>query len=109
MNARFDIEALLKRLRTEPSPRVKRAVLSKYAECFGGARQDDRGTAFWRRPVPLYAAALIAVVAVALSVAGERMLARESRRARESSANVQDSLAAPELEQKWQFAPRDVL
>lgn len=108
MNAKLDIEELLKRFRSEPSLRVKRTVLSRYAERCSRARRVAGATELWRRPVPLYFAAALIVVAAGLSFVGGRKLSRAERSAQEASAYAQDTLTGAAPEQQWQFAPRDV-
>ena len=109
MNAKLDIEELLKRFRSEPSPRVKRTVLSRYAERCSRTRGVAGAAKLWRRPVPLYFAAALIVVAAGLSFVGGQKLSRAERSAKEASAYAQDTLTSAALEQRWQFAPRDVL
>jgi hypothetical protein len=109
MNVKLDIEELLKRFRSEPSSRVKRTVLSRYAERCSGAQEIAGAAKLWRRPVPLYFAAALIVVAAGLSFVGGQKLSRAERSAKEASAYVQDTLTGAALEQQWQFAPRDVL
>jgi hypothetical protein len=121
MNAKHDIEELLKRFRIQPSPRVKRAAMARYAESLGrgerlgglpkvaGAGSDRGGAGLWRRPVPLYIAAALIVVAAGLAFVGGQELSRTERRARAASSYAQDTLTSRAPEQQWQFAPRDVL
>lgn len=109
MNAKLDIEELLKRFRSEPSPRVKRTVLSRYAGRCGRARRVAGAAELWRKPVPLYFVAALIVVAAGLSFVGGQKLSRVERSAEESSAYMQDTLSGVAPEQQWQFAPRDVL
>ena len=108
MNTKLDIENLLKRFRSDPSPRVKRAVLSKYAERCGRTRGTADATRFWRRSVPLYFAATLIVVAAGLSFVGGQSLSRREGNPKDSSITMQDSLtdAAPELQ--WHYAPSDI-
>jgi len=53
MNDKLNIEDLLKRFRSDPAPRVKRAVMSRYAELCGRRRSPADAERLWRRPVPL--------------------------------------------------------
>jgi len=47
--------------------------MSAYDEAFGGGRAKQGPVAFWKRPVPLYAAAAALVVMIGVSfVAGQR-------------------------------------
>jgi hypothetical protein len=109
MNAKLDIEELLRRFRSEPNPRVKRTVLSRYAERCSRARGVAGAAELWRKPVPLYFVAALIVVAAGLSFVGGQKLSRAERSAEEASAYMQDTLTSAALEQRWQFAPRDVL
>jgi len=109
MTAKPDIENLLKRFRIEPSPRVKRAVLSKYAESRGRARGTPHAAPLWRRSVPLYFAAALIVVVAGLSFVGGQTLSRRQGRLPDASLAVQDSLLDRALEQQWYCAPSDLL
>jgi hypothetical protein len=108
MNMKLDIENLLKRFRGDPSPRVKRAVLSKYAERHGRMRGTADAARFWRKSVPLYFAAGLIVVVAGLSFVGGQTLSRREGSPKDSSITMQDSLtdAAPELQ--WYYAPSDL-
>jgi hypothetical protein len=108
MNTKLDIENLLKRFRSDPSPRVKRAVLSKYAERCARPRETAGAAPFWRRSVPLYFAATLIVVAAGLSFIGGQTLSHREGSPKNSSITMQDSLtdAAPELQ--WYYAPSDL-
>jgi hypothetical protein len=109
MNAKLDIEELLKRFRSEPSLRVKRAVLSRYAGRCSRARGVVGAAELWRRPVPLYFVTALIVVAAGLSFLGGQKLSRVERSAEEASVYMQDTLSGAAPEEQWQFAPRDVL
>lgn len=108
MNTKPNIEDLLKRFRREPSPRVKRAVLSRYAERFDRARGPAGRTPFWRRPVPLYFAAALIAVTAGLSFIGGQNLSREEGSPKDSSIVRQDTLTDAAPEQQWYYAPSDV-
>ena len=108
MNAKLNIEELLKRFRSDPSPRVKRAVLSKYAERCGRRRRAADAEQLWRRSVPLYFAATLIVVAAGLSFIGGQKLSRREGSPEDSSIVMQDTLAGTALEQRWNYAPSDV-
>jgi len=109
MDVKLDIENLLKRFRSEPSPRVKRAVLARYAERRGHAKGAAAAAPFWRRSVPLYFAAALVVVVAGLSFVGGQTLSRREGRPADSSLAVQDSLLDRALKQQWYCAPSDVL
>ena len=109
MNRKPHIEELLMRFRSEPGARVKRAVLARYAERYGHRRWRGAGTVgLWRRPVPLYVATALVLVATGLSFMGGQKLSRPERIAPRASNATQDSLAGTVLEQSWHYAPRDV-
>jgi|WetSurMetagenome_2_1015567.scaffolds.fasta_scaffold28788_4 hypothetical protein len=110
MNRKLDIEDMLKRFRKEPDPRVKRAVLARYAERFDREqRATARAERLWRRPVPLYMAAALAIVVAGISFIAGQKHSRPAHTARSESTAVQDSLANAVINQSWHFAPRDVL
>jgi hypothetical protein len=108
MNRKLDIEDLLMRFRITPGARVKRAVLSRYAEHYRPARGAAGTMRGWRRPVPLYVAAALVVLAAGLSFIGGQKLSRSERTAESPSIAMQDSLIRVTLKQSLQFAPRDV-
>ena len=108
MKRKRDIEDLLMRFRITPGARVKRAVLSRYAERRGGARGAAGTMSAWRRPVPLYFAAALVFLAAGLSFIGGQKLSRSERIPESSSIAMQDSLIGEALKQSLQFAPRDV-
>ncbi len=77
MNKDIDIEAELRRYRREPGAGVKRSVLSSYADSYRrGVAAGDRG-GFWKRPMPLYAAAAMLVAAIGLSFLAGRYVSRQ--------------------------------
>jgi len=108
MNTKPNIEELLKRFRSDPAPRVKRAVLSKYAERFGRGRTAAGAERLWRRSVPLYVAAALIVVASGLSFVGGQKLSRREGSPKGTSPAAQDTLAGTALEQQWYYAPSDL-
>jgi hypothetical protein len=108
MNRKWDIEDLLMHFRIEPGTRVKRAVLSKYMERYRSARVDTGAREMWRRPVPLYVAAALVIIAAGLSFIGGQKLSRSDRIPESSSIAAQDSLIGEALRQSLRPAPRDV-
>ena len=106
MNDRHDIEEQLEGFRHRPGGRVKKAVMDAYAD--GDA--PVRGTGgFWRRPVPLYAAAAVAIVMVGLSF----LAGVQARRPAAPATAVQpaDSVDGVVTTQdiEWSVAERDLL
>jgi hypothetical protein len=76
MTTDFDVEGALGRFRHEPSARVKRSVMTAFRHTFRGGDRGGRRVRFWRRPVPLYAAAATLLVLVGLSFALGRTTSR---------------------------------
>jgi hypothetical protein len=110
MSKKPTIEDLLMRFRNDPSAHVKRAVLARYAERYGRGRHGATGaTRLWRKPVPLYVAAALVVVAAGLSFVGGQRFSRPERIAGSAPIAAQDSLVREALDQSWHYAPRDVL
>jgi hypothetical protein len=109
MNVKQDVEDLLVRLRVGPDARVKRAVLSRYAELYGRGRGEADGLGVWRRPVPLYVAAAIVLLATGLSFVGGLKVSRSERVQGSFSPAMQDSLIGEAFRQSAQYAPSDVL
>ena len=74
MNEDIDIEDVLKRYRSDPSPQVKRSVLSRFAHTFESRNSVSNLISFWKKPIPLYLVAAEIIIAVGLSFfAGQRM------------------------------------
>ena len=107
MNTKLDIENLLKRFRSEPAPRVKRAVLAKYSERYGRARAVADAP-FWRRPVPLYFVAGLIVATAGFSFVGGRRLSRGAVSHEASSPAARDTLTEAAPEREWSYAPNDI-
>jgi hypothetical protein len=108
MNVKPDIENLLKRFRSEPSLRVKRAVLAKYAERRGHAKGAAEAAPFWRRSVPLYSAAVLIVFVAGLSFVGGLTLSRPAGSPEESTLAAKDTLPDAASELQWYYAPSDI-
>jgi hypothetical protein len=108
MNTKLNIENLLKRFRSEPSPRVKRAVMSRFAERCGRSREAAGAAPFWRRSVPLYFAAVLIVVTAGLSFVGGQKLSGGERISKDSLMVMQDTLTDAAPEQQWYYAPSDI-
>jgi hypothetical protein len=62
-----DIERLLKRYPSDPGPEVKRSVLGRFSRAFAYGRSPGHEVGFWKRPIPLYAAAAAVILALGLS------------------------------------------
>lgn len=105
----IDIEEALKRFESEPGPEVRRSVLARFSQRSGGRRPASGAAGFWKKPVPLYAAAVCVVVAVGLSfVAGQRTAAiQKPPETLRQPARTLNAGSAPEL--KWEVAPNDLL
>ena len=109
MSKEIDIEGLLKRAPIGSDPRVKRAVLSRYAQRYGKARGSAGMNPFWRKPVPLYLATALVLVIAALSFLGGRRFPRPEHAAESRATAAQDSPAGAGYEQLWHFTQRDAL
>lgn len=106
MNDRHDIEAQLKAFRHRPDDRVKGAVMEAYA---AGSATDTRRRGFWRRPVPLYAAAAVVVVTVGLSFfAGTRVSPPVHPVTAVQPADTVDGVVTSQ-DIEWSAAERDIL
>jgi len=99
MTDRDDLEKTLREFQHQPGERVKRAVMSEFERAVAG-RGRRRG--FWRRPLPLYAAAALFLAVAGLSFwAGQRSV-RPGRAA-------QIVLPEPSHDVEWCAAETDLL
>ena len=74
MNDRMDIEKQLKGFKHQTDPGLRRTVLDRFERTVPpGGRVRWRGM-FWARPVPLYLAAAVLLLAVGLSFMAGRQL-----------------------------------
>jgi hypothetical protein len=104
MTDHHDIEETLKQFKHEPAPKSKQAVMNAYRNAFA-ARP---GIAFWKRPIPLYAAAIIAIVLVGVSfVAGLRSSMGVETRVSAPEENVDGAVTSQDIE--WRPAQNDLL
>jgi hypothetical protein len=100
-----DIEETLKQFDHVPAEGTRDAVMAAYRH----TRGDRAGVVFWKRPVPLYAAAVIVVVLVAASfVAGQRTSMSAGARAdRMPPAGADGMVTSQDIE--WRAAQNDLL
>lgn len=97
MTDEHDLEGVLKRYDAGPGERTKKTVMNRFRRTLG--EHAGGGGGFWRRPVPLYRAAVAMVLLVALSfVAG-----------RELSGGRRGSAAGPAEGPAWPAAVADEL
>ena len=105
MNENIDIEHVLKRYRGAPSSRVKRSVLSRFIHTF-----DSRSSVgFWKRPIPLYVATAIVVIAVGLSFFAGRKMFQQELRPTVLYETVPEGDVITTQELKWEVARNDLL
>jgi hypothetical protein len=104
MKRDHDIERLLQRFPGEPRPEVKRSVLDRFAKTFASGRSTRHVAGWWHRPIPLYAAAVVFVLALGLAFfAGRWGIATE----RSGSIESSQPAAAPAV--TWEAAVKDLL
>lgn len=109
MRGDMDIEETLKRFEGHPGPDVKPAIMARFSRRFGIRRPVPHKTAFWKRSIPIYAAAVVVVAAAGLSfVAGRRTtVAQQAPGAFREPGRALNAGAAPEI--MWEAAPNDLL
>ncbi len=105
MNEDIDIEDVLKRYRGAPSSRVKRSVLSRFIHTFG----SRSSVGFWRRPIPLYVATAIVVIAVGLSFFAGRKTFQHELQPTVLYEYVPERDVTTTQELKWEVAHNDLL
>ena len=105
----IDIEDLLKRYRSDPSQRVRRAVMSRFRETYGRGEEVGRPTVFWRRAVPVYLVTVIIIIAAGVSFFAGWRIPQEKR----TQEGLQEPLQKTEItdvqELKWEVAENDIL
>jgi hypothetical protein len=99
-----DIERLLKGYPSAPGPEVKRSVLARFSAVFATGHTPDHAVVFWKRPIPLYAAAAGVVLALGLSFVAGRWAATPERPAYHE---LNQPAAAPAV--TWEAAVNDLL
>ena len=102
----FDVEDTLRRYRTEPSARVKRTVRDRFGE-MRDPGPKHRG--FWKRPIPLYAAATALAIVVGLSFAAGRTTSRDGYRTGSSTQPAGQDTLMTSVEIEWVPAENDLL
>lgn len=109
MNDDIDIEETLQRYPSDPGPRVKRSVLSRFARTVGSGRTVNHSAGLWKRPIPLYAAVATMVIVVGLSFfAGQKSSSRQ-RPVDPSPKSPQTLKVTTIPEVTWEVAPNDIL
>ena len=109
MNDNFDVEGFLRRSPVGPDSGVKRSVMARFEDKSGTRRRSPGRTAFWKRPVPLYAAVagLILSIGIAfLAGRGTTWFDRRGDAVREESPQVRVNERA---EPEWVVAENDLL
>ena len=109
MNDHRDIEKTLKRFRHRPDPRVRRSVMARFSDTLGPARAGGRGSFFWTRPVPLYLAAAVLVVAAGLSFFAGRQVTLAVAPADTFRGSALDTTLTLPQEMLWESAQNDIL
>ena len=99
-----DIERLLKRYPSDPGPEVKRSVLGRFSRAFAIGRPPGHAVGFWKRPIPLYAAAAGVILALGLSFFAGRWAATP-----EVSERVDSNRPAAAPAVTWEAAVNDLL
>ena len=103
----YDIEKMLKKFSSEPSPRVRKSVLSAFAQAQRDSNSGPRAVPLWKRPIPLYLAAASLALFMALSFYAGR---RSSPPAGEIPAlNELRHGGEAALEITWSVTERDLL
>ena len=99
-----DIERLLMRYASDPGPEVKRSVLDRFSRTIATRRSPGHAVGFWKRPIPLYVAAVGVVLALGLSFFAGRWAASPMAPERVES---NQPAAAPAV--TWEAAVNDLL
>ena len=105
----IDIEDVLKAYRSDPSSRVRRAVMSRFRETYGRGEEAGRPTVFWRHAVPVYLVTIIMIIASGVSFFAGLSIPQEKR----TQEGLQEPLQKTEItevqELKWEVAENDIL
>jgi hypothetical protein len=102
----FDPEDVLRRYEADPSAKVKRTVLDRFGKEHA---ERTRRPGFWKRPVPLYAAAAALVIVMGFSyTAGERR-ARAEGHPHVTGDTLQTGHTSKTGDVEWVSAENDLL
>ena len=93
MDKRGDPEEILKRPECAPSEKVKRAVISRYAQTYQAAKK----TPFWRKGVPLYQTVAAVFVAALISAFSVGMVTGPEPRPVIESVKTDKTVPVPEI------------
>jgi hypothetical protein len=109
MKDNHDIEDMLKKTDLNPSPRVKDRVLSEFQRTLGSNNARVAKMRFWKKPIPLYAAAASVIILVGLSfVAGQKTARPESPPTAAQELSQPDEIKTAQ-DITWAVAERDLL
>ncbi len=109
MNDQRDIEETLRKFRHDSYARAKQSVMSAYDASFAGSDGTRGAVAFWKRPIPLYIAAMMAVLMVAGAfLAGRRTSIQDiSPVTSQQPAPADGAVTSADIE--WSAAENDLL
>jgi hypothetical protein len=105
----FDIEDVFKRNSGEPSPRVKREVLSAFRKAFGSAESGRHTVGLWKRPVPFYMFAASLALFMALSFYAGKSTSQSVVEPPASHESMREREMLETLEITWSITERDLL
>ena len=109
MNEDMDIEEALKRYRSDPSPQVKRSVLSRFTHTFEGRNSVSNLICFWKKPIPLYLVAAQIIIAVGLSFFAGQIVSQPDQPSKVLHEALQEKNITATHEVKWEVALSDLL
>ena len=107
MNDEFDVEETLKRYNAGPGEHTKRSVMDKFRRTHDARAGKQSG--LWRRPVPLYRAAIAILLLAGVSFAAGREFSSVLGPSDSGPRQAPASQAAAANEIDWVAADRDFL
>jgi hypothetical protein len=104
-----ELEDLLKRFTIKPGSRVKKAVLSRFAETFEHGGEPEKKPGFWMKPIPVYVFLALLIAAAGISFIAGRSVSRPEVDSQFLSGSPEDPGESAGDEVTWVVTPADFI